>query len=155
MMKMNIKYRVLSIILLGMMIPALMGIHVFNHYCNACLKQEVTGSIIAPLHEHHHECAVCTCDDSCEICHDEHGNHKCHGEHSGDCQHEYLLFEYMGNLEARSFDLKIADFDLPYCSVLSDQSVQTYYTSFEQMYAHAILHIPDEPSPEQNCVFLL
>ena len=152
---MNIKYRFFSLAMLVMMIPALVGIHIFNHYCNACLESDVTASIIASVHEHNHECTACTCDTHCSSCHDEHGNHKHHNNEPDNCTHEYLMFKYMGNLEVRNFNLKVVDFELPFNVLLSNRLLLINHLPVELKYARAVLHDPDDPSPEQNCVFLL
>ncbi len=154
-MKMNIKYHLFSLAMLVMMMPALLGIHVFNHYCSACLKSDVTASIISVVHEHKHDCTACCCDTHCSSCHDEQGNHKCHTNEPENCTYEYLMFTYMGNLEVRNLNLKVADFVLPFCVVSSDHLILRNKLPLELKYAHAVLHVPDEPSPEQNCVFLL
>jgi len=154
-MQMNIKYRFLSLAMLVMMIPALVGIHIFNHYCNACLESDVSASIITSVHEHDHECSACACDDHCSTCHDEHGNHKHHNDEPDNCSYEYLMFKYKGNLEVRNFNIKVVDFELPYSVLPSDQLIVRKKLPAELNYARAVLHVPDDPSPEQNCVFLL
>jgi len=154
-MQMNIKYRLFSLAMLVMMIPALLGIHIFNHYCNACLKSDVTVSIISSDHEYTHECPACTCDAHCPACHDKFGNHKCHNDDPENCTHEYLMFKYMGNLEVRNFSLKVVAFALPFKVLLPDLLISSNKLPIELKYARAVLQVPDDPSPEQNCVFLL
>jgi len=152
---MSIKYRLFSLTMLVMMIPALVGIHIFNHYCNACLESDVTASLISSVHTHTHECTACTCDVHCSSCHDEFGNHKCHNDEPENCTHEYLMFKYMGNLEVRNLSLKVVPFTLPFKVLFQDLIISINKLPVELKYARAVLQVPDDPSPEQNCVFLL
>lgn len=134
-------------------LPAMLGVHVFQSYCGGCNEVDVVTSIIATSHSHHHDCESCTCNVDCHACCDTEESHS-HDEGCDSCEHQFKKADFEAQISFNHFVLNVVDIDLLYASyVLNDELANAYL--LKNKFSNVILNIPDEPSPEMNCVFLL
>ncbi len=149
------KYRALSLVLILAILPSVLGVHIFQHHCSACNEDETIARIITTTHSHEHDCASCSCASNCQSCHDEAGRHiHHHTSERGGCKHDFKKASLEAQTNAVKIRVEATSFDL-----LFHAGLYTEVYSFDHRPRNidydVILKIPDEPSPEKNCVFLL
>ena len=145
-------YRFLALFLMLAILPSMIGVHVFRHFCYGCEESSVVTTLITTDHSHNHDCEDCLCAASCHDCHDDSGVHTHHGE--SNCEHQYAIIDIEGQTAVINFSFQAVRFDLLYSSELVANLQYDNINEKHRLY-NVILNIPDEPSPEKNCVFLL
>ncbi|MBK3517411.1 hypothetical protein [Carboxylicivirga marina] len=148
------KYKAISFALVVAILPSILGVHIFQHHCTGCDEDETITRIITTMHDHEHACSDCTCEHACQSCAEEVGNHVHHLPEDGACKHEFKKASFDAQTTAAKIKFEASAVDLLfnnnlYADVLSelDKPLRLHYDVIQK--------IPDEPSPEMNCVFLL
>jgi len=152
MIKRKLRYQFLSLSLLLAILPSIIGVHVFKHFCNGCSHNDIVATFITTEHTHSHDCADCSCNEECHDYQDELGLRAHHDENS--CDHQFKRMSIEGQIADVSFKFKAADIDLYdftnlHVDLQCDNSLQ------KKWLFHIIRKVPDKPLPETNCVFLL
>ncbi len=135
-------------------LPSILGVHIFQHHCYGCDEDETITRIITTSHDHHHACADCSCEKACHSCSEANDNHSHHQETDGACKHEFKKASLEAKITSGKFKIKAASIDLFLQSTIVAELVSDIKTP-KQLQFDVIQNIPDEPSPEMNCVFLL
>jgi len=148
----ELRYRIFALILVMAILPSMIGVHVFKHFCHGCHENSVVTTLITTTHSHSHDCSACLCSGACQDCHDESGRHVHHGENN--CKHQFAKVDFEGQTAQINFAFIAVEFDLLYSSELIAEMLSDY-TNDKYRFLNVIQNIPDEPSPEKNCVFLL
>jgi len=152
-MKLNkSRYRFLVLLLMLAILPSMIGVHVFKHFCNGCEESNVVTTLITTEHSHSHDCAGCECASSCHDCYDASGAHRHHDE--SNCEHKYAIVDFDGQTAVINFSFVAVQFDLLYSSELIADLQSDNINDKYKLY-NVIQSIPDKPLPEKNCVFLL
>ncbi len=152
MKKQQMAYRIISLLMLMAILPSVLGVHIFHHHCDACKENETIAQMFTPWHSHEHDCTDCTChsyrpSDQDVVAHNTH-------EHANDCERDF---------KRASFDGQIADLKIKFQADAILLLHNSYYQAKpwdieykpQRDFCNVILKIPDEPSPEKNCVFIL
>lgn len=151
----KLRYKAISIALMVAILPSVLGVHIFQHHCNGCDEDETITRIITTAHTHHHTCDNCSCANSaCQSCQELSGQHV-HNQHQDEsCQHQFKKASIEGQTAQVKFKIEAASVDL-----FSHTTLVSHWASDitlpTQLYLDVLQKIPDEPSPELNCVFLL
>ena len=135
-------------------LPSILGVHIFQHHCYGCDEDETITRIITTSHNHNHACEDCSCDKACHSCIEATGKHVHHHETDGACKHEFKKASLEGKITSGKYKIKVAAIDLFLQSTIVADLVSDNNTP-KQLLFDVIQNIPDEPSPEMNCVFLL
>lgn len=146
-------YRFISLLVLVSLLPSLIGVHVFEHYCSGCDKSDTVTTLITTVHDHHSSCSSCSYDEVCHSYSHETGRH-IHHEADDDCKHHFEIVNYDGQTVLAPFNFKATNFDLLYSTCLLNNFLSVN-TNLRKGFVNVIQNIPDEPSSEMNCVFLL
>ena len=130
-------------------LPSILGVHIFHHQCNGCEENETFTRIITTAHSHDHACSECECDQVCTSC-KEHNHHS----HDEACQHQFKKASFDGKTTVAKFKfqaevIELLDYNHLLADVVTINRIPSYIVD------DAILKVPDDPSPEENCVFLL
>ncbi len=149
----NLKYRLASWGLVFAILPSIIGINIFQHHCMSCNESELIATIASVSHEHEH--------DDCGSCHPEKGEKSCCNSQSESsekdkcCTEEYRRVEVEANVASPQFVFKAAQVELiGLCKELIVPTDDLFLQS-KRYFTNTVLKIPDEPSLEENCVFLL
>lgn len=149
------KYRAISLGLILAILPSLLGVHIFQHHCTGCNQDETIARIITTMHSHEHDCTSCSCASTCQSCHNEVGKHIHHqASGEGSCQHDFKKASFEAQTNTVSFRIEATSLDLLFHAGFYTE-VQLSYINTHKDNCNVIHKIPDEPSPQMNCVFLL
>lgn len=135
-------------------LPSILGVHIFQHHCYGCEEDETITRIITTAHTHHHACSDCTCDKACQSCTETTGKHVHHHANEGTCKHQFKKAPLEGQTTSIKYKIEAASIDLLLHTAIIAEMVSENKISSHQQF-DVIQKIPDEPSPEMNCVFLL
>ncbi len=136
------------------MLPSMFGVHIFRHHCLGCNENETVTRIFTTVHSHEHSCAGCTGEGCSHSCGEKTGNNTHQQTHDNSCKHDFKKASFEGQIAVVKFKLEADAIDLLFCNVLQTEVLVNNYQPPKQ-FSNVILNIPDEPSPEKNCVFLL
>ncbi|GEM_PF-4677026 len=132
-------------------LPSIFGIHVFKHYCLGCNEDEIITTVITTAHSHQHDCCDCNSEQPCKSCSEHNASHS-HDEDST-CQHQFKKADFEGKTPVVSFQFVAANIELFWNTFFANDYLIPNNNT--KQYCSVIQKIPDEPSPELNCVFLL
>lgn len=152
MKKQQLTYRTISLLLLLAMLPSVLGVHVFHHHCGGCNENETIARMLTTIHSHAHNCVDCTCHAQCQSCEEALGHTQ--DEHNNACQHDFKRATLEGKIAALKFKFQAETILLLYNSCFQSVLIDKEFKP-QKDFCNVILNIPDEPSSEKNCVFLL
>lgn len=151
-----LKYQILSWVLLFVMLPSFIGVNIFEHHCFSCNEYETVATIMKVEHEHMHshgEATPCCCShESSSCCKDEDSNLE--NFKSSCCTEEYKRVEANVTIFNQNIKFKVAVIDL-FEQIDLKKNFETVVSKTYYSYQNVNLHVPDEPSLAENCVFLL
>ncbi len=148
----KLRYRFLALILVLVILPSIIGVHVFRHFCHGCEQSSVVTTLITTDHSHIHDCAGCMCTTACHGCYDAEGAHMHHGTET--CEHQFAKGNFEGQRTVVDFSFVAVQFDLFYYSELI-ADLQSDNINHKHRFHNVIQNISDEPSLVKNCVFRL
>ncbi|MCT4644116.1 MAG: hypothetical protein N4A74_03950 [Carboxylicivirga sp.] len=144
----KLKYKLASVLVLVAILPSILGVHIFHHHCFGCEEDEAYARIITTSHSHEHACSDCECNEVCESCQT---HSHCHG---ATCEHQFKKASFDGKTPIVKYKFQANVIELFFSDNLM-ADVETINQLPTRLVYDAILKIPDDPSPEENCVFLL
>ncbi|TAJ15388.1 hypothetical protein DMA11_01760 [Marinilabiliaceae bacterium JC017] len=154
MAKSVIKQRMVSIVTVMFMLPAILGVHVFKHYCNGCKLNDVEATVITTYHSHQHQCASCNSEANCECCATDPTHSASHCDGTGGCQHEYKVFDYKTIIT--SYDPKLQEAELELFASYHVAILLETITSQKHLSVDDAVPLLSNPNLlQKNCVFLL
>ncbi len=134
------------------MLPSVLGVHVFHHHCNGCEENETIARMLTTIHSHDHDCPACTCQVASQSSQEGVSHDIQH--HDSDCKHDFKKAAFEGQRADLKYKWQAEVIALNHFSWLPTDLLRGQFTP-QKNFCYVILKIPDETSPEMNCVFLL
>nr|WP_321450560.1 hypothetical protein [uncultured Carboxylicivirga sp.] len=150
----KIKYQVMGWALLLTVLPSLIGYSIIQHHCYTCQSNElITAFSDFHIEHHHHEHICCSVNDTHESYYLQNPGDCCHISTS--CKEDIKRITFENSIISSSLELKVAMFHLPYTTYDDNVLVDFVTNHSNRNFHNVVLYEPDEPTLEENCVFLL